>query len=252
MTRRIVSSYIHITSRGGPAALRRLRYAHGVSRLLACPFCRELFSQGETDGVCPECGVKLEPMEKLPPSLEAMADEVETFGPTPAEDEVLPWTFWGRGRGALILLALAGLGAFFAPWVDMTLPEQLSISGFDLARGRAGWLWGGAIAWFVSLPLVWTRRSVMRMRGVRIIVTLFASMTLGETLMLMSRPPGGSSLVPVAFSWGWGLYASAAISLAGMYFGARFGGRLDQQRLAPTPAHTCSAGDETSAGRTLH
>ncbi len=196
--------------------------------------------------------MKLEPMEKLPPSLEAMADEIELLGPTPPEDEVLPWTYWARGRGALLLLALAGLGAFFAPWVEMTLPEQMSISGFDLARGRAGWLWGGAVAWFVSLPLVWTRRSVMRMRGVRVIVTLFAAMTLGETLMLMSRPPGGSSLVPVAFSWGWGLYASVAISLAGMYCGARFGGRVDQRGPAATPADTGSTRGETSDGKTLH
>jgi hypothetical protein len=196
--------------------------------------------------------VKLEPMEKLPPSPEAIADEVEMLGATPPEDEVLPWTYWVRGRGALLLLALAGLGAFFAPWVDMTLPEQMSISGFDLARGRAGWLWGGAIAWFVSLPLVWTRRSVTQMRGVRIIVTLFAAMTLGETLMLVSRPPGGSSLVPVAFSWGWGLYASAAISLAGMYFGARFGGSLERRGAATRPADAGNTRGASSAGQTLH
>jgi hypothetical protein len=223
-----------------------------VSRLLACPFCRELFSQGETDGVCPECGVRLEPMEKLPPSLEALNEDAELLGPTPPEDEVLPWAYWGRGRGPLLLLALAGLGAFFAPWVEMTLPEEVSISAFDLARGRAGWLWGGAVAWFVTLPLVWTRRSVMRMRGVRIIVTLFAAMTLGETLMLVSRPPGGSSLVPVAFSWGWGLYASAAISLLGMYFGARFGGRLDDLGPAKESTNSSPSGDETSAGKTVH
>jgi len=236
----------------GPAGRKRLRYARRVSRLLACPFCRELFSQGETDGVCPECGVKLEPMEKLPPSPEAMAEAMELVGSVPPEDQRLPWSYWGRGRGALLLLALAGLGAFFAPWVDMTLPDEVSISGFDLARGRAGWLWGGAVAWFVSLPLVWTRRTVMQMRGVRVIVTLFAAMTLGETLMLVSRPPGGNSLVPVALSWGWGLYASAAISLAGMYFGARFGGRLDTTQPAQSPADSSDTGSETSAGKTLH
>src|SRR5690606_29915429 len=122
-------------------------------------------------------------MDELPPSLEALEEEAIAGEIVHPAERDLPKTYFGRGRGALLLLSVLGLACFFAPWVVMTRPELASYSGFDLARGRAGWLWGGAVAWFILGPLVYTRRSVARMRGVRIICCLFAAMTLGEVIV---------------------------------------------------------------------
>jgi hypothetical protein len=226
-------------------------YARRVRRILACPFCRSLHGEGETDGTCPECGIELQPMEKLPPSLEVVAEEVASGEWVPPEERLLPWWYVGRGRGVLLLVALLGIAFFFAPWVEMTKPELASIRGFDLARARAGWLWGGAVAWFVLLPLVVTRRTVVGMRGVRIIAALFAAVTLGEVAVLMALPPGGSDRVPVVFTWGWGLYASAAVSLLGTFCAARFGGGLAGMK-APWSDEARNASAETSDGETLH
>jgi hypothetical protein len=226
-------------------------YAAGVARLLACPFCRELYPEGEADK-CPECGVGLKPMEELPPSLEALAEEVASGNVVPPEERPLPRTYFGRGRGALLVLGLLGLAFFFAPWVEMTRPEIASYSGFELARGRAGWLWGGAAAWFILVPLVWTRRSVARMRGVRIICCLFAAMTLGEVAVMMALPPRGSRYLSFEFHWGWGIYASGLVSLLALYFAARFGGRIDDLPAAPWKDARGRLRADSSHGETLH
>jgi hypothetical protein len=222
-----------------------------VPKLLACPFCRTLFPEGET-ATCPDCGVEVQPLDKLPPSLEVQAEEADEFSRVPPEHRVLPWSYFGRGRGALLALALLGLLAFFMPWVVLRLPEQVTLSGFDLARGRAGWLWGGAVAWFILAPLVWTRRSIAKMRGVRIICSLFAAMTLGEVAMMLSLPPGSSRYRPVDFSWGWGIYASAAISLLALAFAIRFGGRADDVPSVPWKDPRGRRRVESSEGETLH
>jgi hypothetical protein len=223
-----------------------------VARLLACPFCRDLHAAGETDGTCPVCGVALQAMEKLPPSFEVAQEEAAELDRIPLEDRRLPWSFVGRGRGALLGLSALGLFAFFMPWVVMTKPELAALSGFDLARGRAGWLWGGAVGWFMMLPLVWTRRTIMQMRGVRIITALFAALTLGEVLMLLALPPQGGGRVPIAFSWGWGLQASLAISVLAVFCAARLGGRIDDlsRTLASDP--TVPSSPTAAPPQTLH
>jgi hypothetical protein len=222
-----------------------------VARLLACPFCRELFPTGEAK-TCPDCGVELEPMEQLPPSLEALAEEAASGEVGPPAERELPASYFGRGRGALLALSALGLISFFLPWVVMTRPEIASISGFDLARGRAGWLWGGAVAWFIMIPLVWTRRSIARLRGVRIICCLFAAMTLGEVAMLMSLPPRSSRYLSVEFHWGFGLYASAAISLLAIVVAARLGGRADDLPALPFRDRKGRLRTDSSSGETLH
>jgi hypothetical protein len=218
---------------------------------MACPFCRELFPQGET-AACPECGVGLESMSKLPPSLDALADELEEGQVTPPEHRELPATFFGRGRGALLVLAVLGLGAFFLPWVSVTAPESVTYSGFDLARGRAGWLWGGAVGWFIMLPLVWTRRSIAKMRGVRAVTMAFAALTAVEVGMMLALPPTSSRLRPVELSWAFGIYASGAISLLGVLVAARFGGRIDDLPAVPWQDPRGRRRRESSAGETLH
>lgn len=212
-----------------------------MPRLLACPFCRTIYKTGEAT-TCAVCGVKLVAFEKLPPSADALAEE--PLLPVLPEDERLPWHYAGRGRGALLGLAVLGLALFFAPWVEIAMPDGVVRSGFELARGRAGWLWGGVTGWFVLLPLVATRRSIHQLRGARPIAVAFSAMTLGEVLMLVSRPPQGR-LVPVEIHWSWGLYASAAVSLAAALVSLFLGGKLPR---LPAP----SAAEASSAGKTIH
>jgi hypothetical protein len=225
-------------------------YAVPVARLNACPFCRALYPQAEAKQ-CPECGVKLVAMENLPPSHDAAADELEAGEIVLPETRLLPWSYFGRMRGALLILALVGLFAFFMPWVELQMPEADVRSGFDLARGRAGWLWGGAAGWLVILPLVWTRRTVHRMRGVRLVSALLAAMTLIETCMLLSIPPHAQHHMPLQFTWRWGIFLSLLTSLLGVFAALRFGGDLHE---LPTIVTDLSSDDpsETSSGQTLH
>jgi hypothetical protein len=231
-----------------------LGYSGGMAALRACPFCRKLYTSGEA-ATCPECEVALVPMSQLPPSLDALAEEEASQLVFP-ENQPLPATYMGRGRGALLALSAAGLFAFFLPWVELTAPETVVYSAFDLARGRAGFLWGGATAWLVMIPLVVTRRTIARMRGVRIVAVMFAAMTVTEALMLWLMPPRRGP-TPLELHFRYGLYLSGAISLVGMAVAARFGGSLDNlpkflldTREAPEQAG--SATSESSAGQTLH
>jgi hypothetical protein len=231
-----------------------LGYSGGMAALRACPFCRKLYTSGEAAS-CPECEVALVPMSQLPPSLDALAEEEPGQLVFP-ENQPLPATYMGRGRGALLALSALGLVAFFLPWVELTAPETVVYSAFDLARGRAGFLWGGATAWLVMIPLVITRRTIARMRGVRIVTVMFAAMTVTEALMLWLMPPR-RGLAPLELHFRYGLYLSGAISLVGMAVAARFGGSLDNLPkflldTRETPEQSGSATSESSAGQTLH
>jgi hypothetical protein len=231
-----------------------LGYSGGMAALRACPFCRKLYTSGEA-ATCPECEVALVPMSQLPPSLDALAEEEPGQLVFP-ENQPLPATYMGRGRGALLALSALGLFAFFLPWVELTAPETVVYSAFDLARGRAGFLWGGATAWLVMIPLVITRRTIARMRGVRIVTVMFAAMTVTEALMLWLMPPRRGP-TPLELHFRYGLYLSGAISLVGMAVAARFGGSLDNLPkflldTRETPEQAGSVTSESSAGQTLH
>ncbi len=189
------------------------------------------------------CGVALMPLERLPPSADALAEE--PLVPTMPEDELLPWGYWRRGRGALLVLAALGLGLFFAPWVRIELPEIALRSGFELARGRAGWLWGGATGWLVLIPLVLTRRTIYKLRGIRPIAVAFSAMTLGEVALMVAMPPRVRH-VPVEIHWAFGLYASAFVSLLATCFAFVLGGALP-----PLPVRD-DDGAERAETRTLH
>jgi hypothetical protein len=220
--------------------------------LIGCPFCRELFTQGEAES-CPVCGVPLKPIEKLPLSYEARVAQALELAAVAPEDRVLPWFYFKRGRGALILVAAAGLLAFFSPWVLLHSPDEVTLSGYDLARGRAGWFFGCAIGWFITIPLVVTRRTVYKMRGVRIVTAMFAALSVIEPAQLLLWPPHGNRLVPLRYEWGPGIYATLALGVLGVVLGARFGGRLDDidvRELAPDPAPDLSP--DHSDERTLH
>jgi len=213
-----------------------------MATLLACPFCRTLYRHGEGK-TCAVCGVPLVPFERLPPSADALAEEpLVAVAP---EDELLPWHYFGRGRGPLLALSLLGIALFFAPWVRIELPETALRSGFDLARGRAGWLWGGATGWIVLVPLVWTRRTIYKLRGIRPIAVAFSAMTLGEIALMVAMPPR-ARYVPVEIHWAFGLYGSALVSAAATVTAALLGGALPR---APARAARVPAEDDP---RILH
>jgi hypothetical protein len=233
----------------------RLGYPGPMATLQACPFCRKLFTSGEARS-CPDCDVALVGMNQLPPSLDALEDDAEQGQITLPEDQLLPTTYLGKGRGALIALSLAGIASFFLPWVELTAPESAVYSAYDLARGRAGWLWGGVTAWLVMIPLVLTRRTITRMRGVRIVTIMFAAMTVMEVLMLWLLPPR-RGITPLELHFRYGMFLSGAISLLGVAVAARFGGSLDNlpkfllDTRAPAGRQPAEP-SETSSGQTLH
>jgi hypothetical protein len=213
-----------------------------MAALLACPFCRTLYRRGEGTQ-CNICGVALLPFERLPPSADALAEE--PLVPVLPEDEPLPWSYWRRGRGVLLALSLLGIVFFFTPWVRIALPESTLRSGFELARGRAGWLWGGVTGWLVLLPLVWTRRTIYKLRGIRPIAVAFSAMTLGEIALMAAMPPR-ARYVPVEIHWAFGFYASGLVSLVATCVSVLLGGALPPLPVAPPPE--AEAGDS----RTLH
>ena len=195
-----------------------------MSALYACPFCRELFQKDEAER-CPECDVVLKPLNELPPSFEALEEEAVAWEQTEPDDVPLPLTYLGRGRGALLALCLLSVAVFFwMPWVEIEQPYRQLYTGYDLARGRLGWLWGGAVGWFVMSALILSRRSVHAMRGVRPILAMFAAMTLSEVALLFALSPVGHGRVRFEYSWSFGIHVALALSVAGVLVALRFGG----------------------------
>jgi hypothetical protein len=214
-----------------------VRYARPVSSLLACPFCREMFQLNERL-ICPVCGVPLVGFEKLPLSDEAASQDGI---PRQPEWEPMSATYPGRSRGALTVLAVLGLAAFFVPWVHLTMPDIVSYSGFDLSR-RLGWPWGAEVGWFVLLPMVITRRSIMKMRGARVAASFLSAIPGLTAALLLARPPHGGHGVPLRFTFEWGLYATLGLSLVALGFALVFGGRVDDIHVRRG----------TSAGQVVH
>jgi hypothetical protein len=194
-----------------------------MSDLVACPFCRQLFEPGEASA-CPDCGLGLKDLGKLPPSYDAQVEYPEI--PTPPHMETLPWAFWGRNRALLLGLSLLGLAMFFMPWVHETAPELRTLSGYGLAR-VSGFFWAPATAWFVLIPLIASRRSIHRMRGARVAVAFLAGIALMTVVTLLMRAPQSSAHRQVRFDWGWGLYASGAVALAAVLSALQFGGKIE-------------------------
>lgn len=228
----------------------RIQSIKVASQLVACPFCRELFSDTEAV-VCPHCDMVLRPLAELPPSAEAREAELLEWERTPPHDRTLPWTFFSRGRGALLLISLLGLASVFGPWIELTKPASQTLTGFELMRSRGFWFGGAFVAWLVMFPLVASRRTISRMVGVRIVLCFLAATPTCQALLLYLNAPT-SKLIPVAYTWGWGFLANAALGVLALPFAWRFGGRVDDlpadlgKELAP------HAESETSEGQTLH
>jgi hypothetical protein len=201
-----------------------MRYALATSMagLVACPFCREMRDAAES-ATCPDCGLQLTAASKLPPRAHADLDDDELL---PPHMETLPWTYAGRNRALLVAVAASGLAMFFAPWVHETAPELRTMSGFDLAQ-MLGWMWAPAVAWFVIIPLVASRRSIYKMRGARVAVAFLAAIVITTVGVRLGFEPASSSLRPVRLEWAWGLYATGALGLAAFVAALGFGGRID-------------------------
>jgi hypothetical protein len=196
--------------------------------LLACPFCREMFEEGEAKA-CPVCGMELTKFEKLPISLDAIHEEGEV--PLAPEREKLPWTFLGRSRGPLVLLGIAGAILFFLPWVRLTMPYIDTKSGFDLAHQRIGWLWAAFVGWTVLIPTVMSRRSIVQLRGARVAAAFLSAIPAVSVGILLARPPRGG-LIPVHYTWDWPMYGMLAVSLLAILCAVRLGGQINDIRVA--------------------
>ncbi len=208
--------------------------------LLGCPFCREMFEPGEARK-CPACGLKLLPLEELPKakagSAEVVGGEVEEI---PPDEETLPMTYFGRARGPLVLVAIAGLAAFFLPWVRERAPEHIDMSGPQIAS-HLGWMWAPLVSWMVMIPLVLSRRSVFRMRGARVAVAFLAAMCLLTVVVRIAFPPSVNKLDPHILEWGIGMYVTAGLALVALGLSFVFGGRIDDL----STKKQRRAGDET-------
>ena len=207
------------TSRWRP--LDRVGYPVRPVSLLACPFCREMYENGE-ESLCPVCGMELAPIEKLPPS-HALRDD-DGLPETPERDP-LPITYLGRSKGALAAVSFAGMVLFFLPWIDVTLPDVYHLSGFDLARAR-GWQWGAFVSWLVLVPIVLSRRSITQMRGARLAAAFLSSVSAVTVGIFLSFPQKGG-ILPVRFTYGWPFWAMLGLSIVGIFFSLRLGGRID-------------------------
>jgi len=113
-----------------------------------------------------------------------------------------------------------------APWVAITIPDVDVYSGLAVAH-RLGWPWAAPCAWFVLAPIVVTRRSIVDMRRARVAVAFLAAIPGVTAAILLLNPPHGNHLVPLRFTFEWGLFSTLALSLAAVGVGVRFGGRID-------------------------
>ena len=196
------------------------------SALRACPFCRELFVDDETD-VCPDCGIPVRDLGSLPPSPEAEAIAAEERQLLP-HMEPLPWSDFSRGRGVLLACAVLGIAAFFLPWASLRQPEVAHWSGLQLAQVKS-FYWSSLVAWLVLVPAVLTRRTVMKMVGARLACGMLAAWPALQTATILIGQQTHLVRRGVAFElhWGPGIYATMALSIVAVIAVIRFGGRLD-------------------------
>lgn len=186
--------------------------------LVACPFCRELFGAEEAER-CPNCDLRLVPLESLPPSAEALAEE---FQDAPI-DQPFGFLFLGAWRGFALAANAVGLLLFFVPWFVLERPDAVSLSGADLARSNAPWLFGGALGFALNVPLLLSRRTLRQLDGVRGIAVTFALMTACEVIVLVAKPPLESSYFSARLSLALGLWLSLGASLVAAFSCLRLG-----------------------------
>ncbi len=178
------------------------------------------------------CGMSLVAFEKLPPSHDAMSEDGVPVDPA---SEPLKWTYVARGRGLLAVCGLLGIALFFFPWIHVTLPDDVRLTGFFLAR-RLGWAWGAGVGWLVLIPTVLSRRSIVKMRGARVAAAFLAAAPLITCVILWLRPPHGG-LVPLRFTYEPAFWLSLGLSAVALVLSLRFGGRVDDIEVSRGTSH---------------
>lgn len=199
-----------------------------MSSLLCCPFCRELYTKDDAVERCLDCGVDLVPFHEVTPSPESQLEQESVVEHTPLEWRQLAFWDLRRGRGLLLALAFLGLASYALPWFSQSMPETRVLTGYQLARHHVGWLWGGAVGWFILIPLVFTRRSIAAMRGVRMISAVFAALTATEVLVFVNVTASRQNQVIVQFAWEWGIWVSCFVSALGTCVAAALGGPIPE------------------------
>jgi hypothetical protein len=197
-----------------------------------------LFTEDDHVAHCPECGVELVPFHELAPSAESQLELESLVEQSPIELRLRPFWDMRRGKGLLLTCTVLGLASYALPWFSQTAPEARVLNGFELARHYVGWLWGGAVGWFILLPLLLTRRTIVAMRGVRMIAAVFASMSALEILVFVNMTASRQTHVLVQFAWEWGVWVSSFISALGTCAALTLGGSLPEASLnREAPAH---------------
>lgn len=188
------------------------------SPVLFCPFCRETF-EGETK--CPEHELTLVPFDELPGSSSSDA--------LPRDDEQLDTFDLRFGRaivGAGALLALIG---FACPIGEITAgSESLLVTGPSIAVTHAPALWVVPGVGLGVLALLATRRTLARMRAIRLVVPLLAwgvPMSVWSALRKLDR---WAELMTVGEHtavghYSWGLVVLGLATLLMMIGGLRLG-----------------------------
>lgn len=179
-----------------------------------------MYIESETS-ICPQCDLAVIPFAELEESEDGkQLDGEEAVNPL---DERLNPQFMGRGRGLLIVLGIAGIAAFFGPWLQQTAPELRTWSGYQFAR-RLGWLWAAGIAWPIIITLTVTRRTIREMRGARFAIGMLAATVVTTVFARLVTSPTASPFVPLRFEYGWGLYAAGLLGVVALIAAWRFGG----------------------------
>ena len=188
------------------------------SPVLFCPFCRETF-EGETK--CPEHELALVPFEQLPGS--SSADDL------PRDDEQLDTFELRFGRaivGAGALLAIIG---FACPIGEITAAsESVLVTGPSIAVTHAPTLWAVPGIGFAVLVLLATRRTLARMRAIRLVVPLLAwgvPMSVWSALRKLDRWAEQMTVgeVPAVGHYSWGLGVLGVATLLMIIGGLRLG-----------------------------
>lgn len=196
-----------------------------------------MFEEGEAKA-CPLCGVELAKIEKLPLSHDALSED--GVAPNPHEEK-LPFAYTGRMRGALVALAAFGLVLFFLPWIHTTLPSVETYTGFDVSK-KLGWTFVAGVSWFVLLPTVLSRRSILQMRGARLASMFLSAIPMLTAAILIFHAPVGGPRIPLRFVYQWPIYGTLVAGALAVLASFAFGGRVDDIKVQRG----------TSAGQTLH
>lgn len=196
------------------------------------------------------CALPLTAVHKLPRA--DGFDPTDLDAPVAEDDQRVPLLSPARGRGALALAGTAGIVFFFLPWIDLTFPMTMQLSGFDLSQ-KLGWTWAVPAAWFVMIPTVLSRRTVRKMQSARVAVGMLALFPGLSAALFWARPPRGAYGLHLQYSYGWPLYGTMLLSVVSVVLAAFFGLSLQRRRAQAARAAKSEALDlATVKGEVRH